>query len=149
MKIYIDGDGSPVKGETAYLANKYQLDLIIVTSIDHYSQSPISDQVKYVYVDQGPDAADFRLAGLVQAGDLVVTQDYGLAAILLPRVRVLSQAGFEYTSENIEGLLAQRFYHHQARQAGYKTKGQKPFSQADRDKFSYFLEQVIDQELQR
>lgn len=61
MKIFIDGDGSPVKESTIETALVYSIDVVIVTSIDHYSLKEYPKNVSFVYVDKGADAADIRL----------------------------------------------------------------------------------------
>ena len=67
---------------------------------------------------------DFALVNLLQPGDLVVTQDYGLAAMCLARrALVLNQNGLQYTEENIDGLLFSRHVARKVRQAGGRLKG--------------------------
>ena len=69
--------------------------------------------------DKGADSVDFALANRVQPGDIVITQDYGLASMCLARrARVLSQNGLEYTAQNIDGLLARRHENKKLLRAG-------------------------------
>ncbi|MBO0438746.1 hypothetical protein DOK67_0000466 [Enterococcus sp. DIV0212c] len=144
MKIFIDGDGSPVKESTIETALVYSIDVVIVTSIDHYSLKEYPKNVSFVYVDKGADAADYKIVQLIRSGDILVTQDYGLASLVLPKgVRVLHQLGYEYTGENIDGLLEQRYFSAKVRKSGGHTKGPKAFTQADRDKFKEKLIALI------
>ena len=111
MKIFVDGDGSPVKETVIEVAVEKALDVVIVTSVDHYSLKDYPENVSFVYVDKGADAADFKIVQLIKKGDLLITQDYGLASLVLPKgVSVLHQLGYQYTKENIDGLLEQRYF---------------------------------------
>ncbi|MBM7689432.1 hypothetical protein BCR24_10400 [Enterococcus ureilyticus] len=146
MKIFIDGDGSPVKETTIEIALSYSIAVVIVTSIDHYSLKEYPENVSFVYVDKGADAADYKIVQLIRQGDILVTQDYGLASLVLPKgVRVLHQLGYEYTGGNIDGLLEQRYFSAKVRKSGGHTKGPKAFTQADRDKFKKTLVELIEQ----
>lgn len=148
MKIFIDGDGSPVKDTTIETALHYELNVVIVTSIDHYSLKEYPEHVSFVYVDKGADAADYKIVQLIQKGDILVTQDYGLAALVLPKgVRVLHQLGYEYTGENMDGLLEQRYFSAKVRKSGGRTKGPKAFTQADREKFKAQLILLIQNQI--
>ncbi len=62
-----------------------QVPVVLVSSLSHYSTQELPDHVRAVYVEAGPDAADFKVVQLAAAGDIVVTQDYGLASLLLPK----------------------------------------------------------------
>lgn len=145
MRIFIDGDGSPVKDTTIEVALKYQLEVIIVTSIDHYSLKEYPENVSFVYVDKGSDAADYKIVQLVKKGDLLITQDYGLASLVLPKgVSVLHQLGREYTIETIDGLLEQRYFSAKVRKSGGRTKGPKPFTAENREQFKQQLMLMIE-----
>ena len=144
MRIFIDGDGSPVKDTTIDVALTHSLDVVIVTSIDHYSLKDYPKNVSFVYVDKGADAADYKIVQLIDKGDILVTQDYGLASLVLPKgVRVLHQLGYEYTGENMDGLLEQRYFSAKVRKSGGRTKGPKAFTQDDREKFRAKLVTLI------
>lgn len=147
MKIFIDGDGSPVKDTTIKLAEKYQLPVVIVTSVDHYTTKEYPDFVTFVYVDKGADSADYKIVGLIQSGDILVTQDYGLASLVLGKgVRVLHQLGNEYTKDTIEPMLEQRYFSAKLRKAGQRTKGPKAYTTEDRERFKESLEKLIAQQ---
>lgn len=144
MRLIIDGDGSPVKDTTIEVALEQVLDVLIVTSIDHYSLKEYPENVSFVYVDKGADAADYKIVQLIKAGDILVTQDYGLASLVLPKgVRVLHQLGYEYTKDNIDGLLEQRYFSAKVRKSGGHTKGPKAFTKADRETFKAKLIDLI------
>ncbi|MGG5357475.1 hypothetical protein IGI57_000987 [Enterococcus sp. DIV0213j] len=147
MKIFIDGDGSPVKEDAISIAKKNQLDVVIVTSVDHYTSKEYPENVSFVYVDKGTDSADYKIVALIRAGDLLVTQDYGLASLVLPKgVRVLHQTGKEFNAENIDVLLEQRYHSGKLRKAGIRSKGPKPFTNKEHEAFQETLQRVISQE---
>ena len=85
MKIFVDGDGSPVKETVIEVAVEKALDVVIVTSVDHYSLKDYPENVSFVYVDKGADASDFKIVQEIKKGDILITQDYGLASLVLPK----------------------------------------------------------------
>lgn len=143
MKILIDGDGSPVKDETIALAEKYHLPVIIVTSIAHYTTHIYPDYVDMLYVERGADRADYKIIGLIEKGDVVITQDYGLASLVLTKAHVMHHTGMLYTPNNIDQLLTQRYLGQQNRKAGKRTKGLHPFSAENRQQFIKQLGQLL------
>lgn len=148
MKIFVDGNGSPVKETVIEVAVEKALDVVIVTSVDHYSLKDYPENVSFVYVDKGADAADFKIVQLIKKGDLLITQDYGLASLVLPKgVLVLHQLGYQYTKENIDGLLEQRYFSGQIRRKGGRTKGPKPFTDQDRTTFKQALIELVKRSL--
>ncbi|MGH2118064.1 YaiI/YqxD family protein [Aerococcus sp. L_32] len=147
MKIFIDGDGSPTKQETIQLAKKYDLPVVLVTSIDHFSKKLVADHVETVYVERGADSADFKILSMISAGDIVVTQDYGLASLALAKATVIHHSGMIYTDMNIDQLLRQRYESQQMRKAKMRTKGPKPFTAEDRHHFIQALDKIIQDRL--
>lgn len=144
MRLFIDGDGSPVKEDVIELASKKKLEVVIVTSVDHYTTKEYSRNVQLVYVDRGTDSADFKIVGLIQQGDFLVTQDYGLASLVLPKgVRVFHQSGKEFDESNIDLLLEQRYYSGKMRKSGLRTRGPKSFTKEDHTAFRLAFEQAL------
>ena len=116
MQIFLDADGCPVVDETLALARRYQIPCTILCDTSHRIER---DGAKTLVCSKGADSVDFALVNLLKAGDLVITQDYGLAAMCLARKAfVLHQDGFFYTAENIDALLFQRHTAAKARRAG-------------------------------
>lgn len=150
MRLFVDGDGSPVKDDVIRIAQRYGLEVVIVTSVDHYTTKEYPANVQLVYVDRGADSADYKIVGLIREKDILVTQDYGLASLVLPKgVRVLHQTGKEFDESNIGTLLEQRYYSGKLRKAGMRTKGPKAFTEKDHMTFSQALKTAIEQELAR
>lgn len=145
MKLLIDADASPVKNEVIKLAEHFGLKVVIVSSISHFTFETYPDFVEVVYVETGADRADFKIVQLAQPGDIIITQDYGLASLLLPKkCRVVHHRGHEYTSENIDMLLHNRHFSALERQSGVRTKGPKSFTKDDRRKFTHFLRNLLE-----
>ncbi|MCI1903576.1 MAG: YaiI/YqxD family protein [Enterococcaceae bacterium] len=152
MKILIDGDGSPVKDTTIEIAQKFQVPVLLVTSFDHYTRKQFPENVEVVYVDQGNDAADFKIVSLMVPGDIVITQDYGLASLVLGKRGIaLHQNGYEFTVNNIDSLLASRYESAQLRRSDrhYHSKGPKAYTKNLRQAFGQRLTDVIEREKQK
>lgn len=144
MKIIVDADACPVKKEIIEVAAAYDLPVMLVMSIAHYSFDTLPKHVETIYVEKGADRADFKIVQLAKKGDLIVTQDYGLASLLLPKgCRVIHHKGYEYTDANIDRLLENRHFSALKREAGMRTKGPSAFTEEDRKKFKRDFEELI------
>lgn len=144
MKIIVDADASPIKNEIIEVAAAFDLTVVLVMSIAHYSFETLPEHVESIYVEKGADRADFKIVQLAKKGDVIVTQDYGLASLLLPKgCRVIHHKGYEYTDENIDRLLESRHFSALQREAGQRTKGPSPFTEEDRKNFKRYFEQFI------
>lgn len=124
MKIYVDADGCPVVDEAVELAQEAKLEIIIVKNYAHIIDNPYATIVS---VDISRDSADFYIANAIEKGDIVVTQDYGLAAMCLSKEALaINQNGLIYTQDNIDGMLNRRHLHQQLRrQKIYHSKAKK------------------------
>lgn len=120
MKIFIDADGCPVVRNTVKIAEQFNISCVIICDTAHRIEH---DGVETIVVEQGADSTDFRLVNLIGKGDIVITQDYGLAAMCLSKQAVvLNQDGKQYTEENISGLLEFRAIGKKIRRSGGRTK---------------------------
>lgn len=141
-KIMVDADACPVKQEIVQTARLYQVDVMMVASYDHYL-API-EGVLMVQVDRSAESADLYIANRLFAGDILVTQDFGLATIgLSKKAIVLSNRGQIYNDQIIDYLLETRHQHAKLRRRGKHSKGPKPFSSEDRNKFQQTLTKVL------
>jgi len=121
MTVFIDADGCPVVDITVRIAKQAGAECVIVCDTAHVFEKA---GAKTVIVSQGSDSADFALVNMVRKGDIVVTQDYGLAAMCLARgATPISQDGMIYTDCNIDGLLHQRYTAKKIRMSGGRLKG--------------------------
>ena len=121
MTVLIDADGCPVVDITVRAANNAGVKCVIICDTSHVFDK---DGAETVTVSQGGDSVDFKLVNMIQKGDIVVTQDYGLAAMCLARGAIpVSQNGMIYSDKNIDGLLMQRYTAKKIRMAGGRLKG--------------------------
>lgn len=145
MKIMVDADACPVKNIIEETAKKYSLRVIMISNVNSYVSSSYSE---VILVDGFSQAADIAIANKTEYGDIVVTQDYGLAALVLAKgAMALHPAGKEYTQENIDELLMQRFVNFKARQIGAKTAHSKKRNLSDDRRFTSKLVQLIEDNL--
>lgn len=141
MKIIIDADGCPVVDITLRVAEKYGTECVIVCDTSHIFST---DNAKVVTVDKGADSADFKVVNMAGEGDIVVTQDYGLAAMCLARKAVpINQDGMIYTADNIEPLLQSRYKAKKIRNAGGRLKGPKKRTTAQDKAFEECIEGMM------
>lgn len=144
MKIYVDADACPVKNIVISEATNAGIPVILVTSFPHYSSEVHPAGVETIYVDTGADAADYRIMKLADKGDLIITQDYGLASLGLAKgCTVIHHKGFLYTNDNIDQLLQSRYLSAMERKSGKRTKGPKAFTNEDREKFRQLFRKII------
>lgn len=133
LKIYIDGDGCPVIKETIEVAHQFKIEVIIVCDAAHQF---IIEGVQTIIVMQGADAVDFEIINRLKSGDLVITQDYGLAALVLAKKGfALNQNGKWYNEDNINQLLYFRHTSQKMRQSGVRLKGPKKRKKEDNHQF--------------
>lgn len=136
-RILVDADGCPVVNEAIAAARRFQIKCLLLCDTAHRFEREGAETLTF---SKGVDSVDFALVNLVQAGDIVVTQDYGLAAMCLARnVRVLSQNGMEYTDDNIDSLLLARHTAKKIRMGGGRLKGPKKRTSAQNDAFTAAL----------
>lgn len=141
MQIYIDADGSPVVNETIHLAKKYQLNVTVVKNYAHHIED---DYAKIISVDVENDSADYYITNHLEEGDIVVTQDYGLAMLALTRKAYpIHQSGKVFNDNNIHTYLERRHVHSQMRKAGQRHQGPKKRTKKDDIDFRHALESLI------
>ena len=142
MKIIIDADACPVVDITVGMAKERDVECIIVCDNTHSIEK---DGATTIVVDKGADSADCKIANLTEKCDVVITQDYGLAAMCLgKKAFVLHQDGKEYTNENISGLLEYRAFAQKIRRSGGRTKAMPKRTQEQNIAFERALEEMIE-----
>jgi len=123
MRILIDADGCPVVDEAGKIGKEKKMECMILCDTSHFFEK---EGARTVTVSKGPDSVDFILVNMLRQGDIVITQDYGLAAMCLAKeALVINQDGMEYNNSNIEGLLMARHTAKRIRNAGGRLKGPK------------------------
>lgn len=137
MRLLIDADGCPVVDIAIRLCKTYALPCLLLCDTSHEFHR---DGAETLVFDKGADSVDYALVNRVQPGDLVITQDYGLASMCLARnARVIHQDGWEYTRENIDALLLVRHDSRKHRAAGGRMKGPKKRTAQQDQAFSQAL----------
>ncbi len=137
MKILIDADGCPVVDLTIKVANMLGLKVVIMCDTSHIINK---DGVETIVLSKGSDSVDFAIVNKVRKGDIVVTQDYGLAAMVLSKSGYpINQNGLIYNNENIDRLLFTRHVSKKIRSSGGKIKGPKKRQKEDDIKFEESL----------
>lgn len=144
MKILVDADACPVKELIINCAKKHDLEIIMVSDVAHmlfYNEPFITS----ITVDKGADSADLAIANRTQAGDICITQDYGLASLLLAKkATVLHHNGFFYTLENIDRMLFERHLSREMRRQKRSRGGHiRKRTKEDDEKFLSALEKAI------
>ncbi|MDR0652163.1 MAG: YaiI/YqxD family protein [Synergistaceae bacterium] len=133
MKILVDADACPVKEIIVRMAKRRNIPLVMVIDTSHELSGGYGEVIT---VDKGADSADYAIYGLTSRGDIVVTQDYGLAAMILAKgARAINQDGMIYTDDNIDELLTRRYIGKKIRRGGGRTKGPKKRTKKDDGRF--------------
>ena len=142
MKVLVDGDSCPVLDDVLEIAGRSEVSVVVVADCAH--EIPEREGVEVVIADAGRESADIALANRAGEGDVVVTNDYGLAALALARkARALSPRGGEFTPAAMSGLLMRRHLAAKVRRSGGRTRGPARFTDADRRRFREKLVAVL------
>lgn len=142
MTIYIDADACPVTRIAEDIARKHGIPVILLCDTNHVLTSDYST-VKVI--GAGADAVDFALINLCQRGDIVITQDYGVAALALGKgAWAIHQSGKWFTDDNIDGLLMDRHLAKKVRRSGkHHLKGPAKRMEEDDKRFAESFERLI------
>ncbi len=145
MKLWIDADATPlaVKQVCFRASDRLKLDTVLVANMR--IQLPAGyTHVSAVRVDAGPDEADRYIAAHAAAGDVAVTQDIPLAALLVPKgVAVIDPHGEAYTTESIGERLSVRNFMDGLRSSGVDTGGHAAFGPKDTQAFANALDRAL------
>lgn len=121
MTILVDADACPVKEQVVRLAKARGIPVVMLIDTSHVLHDGYS---KVITVDKARDSVDFALIQRTHAGDVVVTQDFGVAAMALSvGARALNQNGLIFTAENMDALLMERHVSAKIRRAGRRIAG--------------------------
>lgn len=141
-RIFVDADACPVKEEIVKIAERFAVDVHFIASYAHAVQNPPGGT--WTYVDSRKEEVDMAIVNRVEQHDIVVTQDTGLASLLVSReVYVLSPRGKQYRESNIETALFSRYMSYKQLRAGQKIKGPQAFTKADRKNFTEKLVEIL------
>lgn len=143
MKIYVDADACPVTRIVERVAKKYELPVTLMCDTNHILSSDYSE-VKVI--SAGADAVDFALTNMCHKGDIVVSQDYGVAAMVLGKgAYAIHQSGRWYTDDNIDQLLMERDICKKIRRSNSRShmKGPSKRTADDDRRFEESFEKLI------
>jgi uncharacterized protein YaiI (UPF0178 family) len=144
VKIYVDADGAPGRDTIVECAQYHGISVVLVADVSHPMVPRRGEEL--LLVDKEMDSSDFAITNLVKAGDLVITQDMGLAALVLGKgATVITPRGTVITDDMIDQRLAARWVSRKMRAARERVKGPKPLSKRDRERFLSVLNQRISQ----
>lgn len=143
MKILVDADACPVVRQVEKVAKRYNIPTVLLCDTSHIMNTTYSE-VKII--GSGADAVDFALVNMCHKGDIAVTQDYGVAAMVLSKGGYcIHQSGKIFSDDNIGGLLMDRHLAKKSRMSKSKNhlKGPKKRTPADDERFEASFESLI------
>lgn len=141
--IIVDADSCPVKKEIITAGQACGVHVILVASYDHFL-SEEGSHVTVVQVDPSDQSADLHIANRIRSGDVLVTGDYGLAALGLAKgAHVISPRGLIFTDHNMDELLERRHAHAKLRRSGKYAKGPKPFTAQEKQEFLQSMTKLL------
>lgn len=143
MKIFVDADACPVVDIVEDIATKYNIPVTLLCDTNHVLTSDYSE---VIVVGAGADAVDYKLISICHRGDIVVTQDYGVAAMALGKgAFAIHQSGKWYTNENIDQMLMERHLNKKARRASSRNhiRGPRKRTEEDDQRFAESFEKLL------
>ena len=143
MRVFVDADACPVVGIIEKVAREHNVPVTLLCNTNHVLSSDYSE---VIVVGAGADAVDYKLISICHKGDIVVSQDYGVAAMALGKgAYAIHQSGKWYTNENIDQMLMERHLNKKARRASRKNhlKGPRKRTSEDNERFRESFEKMI------
>lgn len=143
MQIFVDADACPVVGIVERIAEKYNISTTLLCDTNHVLTSDYSE---VIVVGAGADAVDYKLISICHKGDVVVSQDYGVAAMAIGKgAYAIHQSGKWYTNENIDQLLMERHLNKKAKRSSHRNhlKGPRKRTEDDDIRFAQSFEKLL------
>ena len=143
MQIFVDADACPVVAIIEKIAKDNSVPVMLLCDTNHVLSSTYS---KVVVVGAGADAVDYKLISICHKGDVVVSQDYGVAAMALGKgAYAIHQSGKWYTNENIDQMLMERHLNKKVRRSSHKNhiRGPRKRTEEDDVRFAQSFEKLI------
>ncbi len=142
MQILVDADACPVKDIIVRIAKQHNVLVTMLIDTSHELEDGYSTVIT---VDKARDSVDIALINLVKSGDIVVTQDYGVAAMALGKeAKAVNQNGLVYSDDNIDRLLFERHLGQKVRRAGGRTASIKKRSNKDNEHFERVFRHLVE-----
>lgn len=143
MRILVDADACPVKQIIVRLAKEKNIPVTMLIDTSHELSDGYSTVIT---VDKQADSVDYALMGLLKREDIVVTQDYGLAAMVIGKgARAVNQNGLIFTDANMDKLLMERHIGGKIRRSGGRTKGPAKRTKDDDARFEAAFERLLNE----
>ena len=143
MQIFVDADACPVVAIVEKVAKMYAVPVTLLCDTNHVLSS---GYIKVIVVGAGADAVDYKLISICRKGDIVVSQDYGVAAMALGKgAYAIHQSGKWYTNDNIDQMLMERHLNKKARRSTHKShmKGPRKRTPEDDERFAQSFEKMV------
>lgn len=142
MQILVDADACPVKQIIVEEAKKRNIPVTMIIDTSHELNDGYSEVIT---VDKARDSVDIKLINILSSEDIVVTQDYGVAAMALGKgAKAINQNGLIYNDSNIDELLFSRFIGQKLRRAGKSTNTAKKRTKEDDENFRAKFVMLLD-----
>lgn len=146
LRVLVDADACPVVRIVEEISKKHAVPVTLLCDTNHML---FSDYSEVRIIGEGADAVDFALVNLCKKGDVVVTQDYGVAAMALGKgAHAIHQSGMRYTDDNIDRLLMERHMAKKARMSSkgkHHLKGPKKRTKEDDEHFARAFERLLEE----
>jgi len=141
MQILVDADACPVKDIIVRTAKNYKIPVTMIIDTSHELKDTYST---IITVEKARDSVDFALMKLLTKDDIVVTQDFGLAALVLGKgAKALNQNGLIFSDANMDKLLFERFLGQKVRRGGGRTPNAKKRTKEDNQNFESVLVHLL------
>ena len=141
MKILVDADACPVKPIIIRLAKQWSIPVTMLIDTSHELNDGYSTVIT---VDKHADSVDYALMRLLTREDIVVTQDYGLAAMVIGKgAKAINQNGLVFTETNMDKLLMERHIGQKIRRGGGRVKGPPKRTKDDDTRFEVMFEKML------
>ena len=142
IQLLIDADACPVVDLALFISSQYEIKPILFCDTSHRIER---ENAITIIVPKGPDSVDFKLVNTLSRGDIVITGDYGLAAMCIAKgAHVIDSNGRELTSDNIDQLLAFRYESAKIRRAGGRLRGPKKRTEKNNISFEMKFRQLCE-----
>jgi len=145
LRILVDADACPVKEIIVMHAKKHDIPVTMIIDTSHELNDGYSE---IITVDKARDSVDIKLINITNAGDIVVTQDFGVAAMALGKGAIpINQNGLIFTDDNMDRLLLERYIGHKVRRSGGRTRNMKKRTKDNDNAFEKAFVQLLKTQL--
>jgi uncharacterized protein YaiI (UPF0178 family) len=148
MQIWVDADACPVVIRDILCRAAERTGVLMTFVANKPVRLPTAENIRFMQVAQGFNAADERIVEVMGSGDLVITADVPLAAGAIEKGGLaLNPRGELYTSENVRERLSVRNFLDELRGSGVNTGGPPALSQRERQAFANQLDRLLTRRL--